>query len=131
MIYVDSCIPMYIVWADHPNKRRVIELAAQLLSSGEHLVSSVEAFQEILRHYRALRDLTYLHAAYEALETMLVTTADVTKADVDLARAFATQYADLSARDCLHTAVMKRLRCPKIWTFDHGFDQIPSLQRVC
>jgi predicted nucleic acid-binding protein len=121
---------MYLIGAAHPNKQRVIELVPQLLTAREALVSSAETFQEILHRYLAIRDREHLAAAYEALEALLSRTTDVSKADVDSARRVSAEHASLSSRDCLHLAVMRRLGCRKIWSYDTGFDAVPSIDRV-
>lgn len=130
MIYVDSNVPMYLVGAEHPNKRRVLELVPQLLTARDVLVTSAETFQEILHRYLAIRDRHHLSAAYEALETMVTSVADVTKDDVDRARAVSGDHVSLSSRDCLHVAVMRRLACAKVWSYDSAFDVVGSIQRV-
>lgn len=130
MIYVDSNVPMYLVGAAHPSKQRVIELVSRLVSALDPLVTSAETFQEIVHRYVALGDRRHLDAAYEALEAMVGSVADVTKADVDAARALSAQYGGLSSRDSLHVALAKRLGCAKIWTYDTGFDVVPGLQRI-
>lgn len=130
MIYVDCNVPMYLVGADHPTKRRVVELVPQLLAARERLVTSAEAFQEVVHRYLSLRDRKHLVAAYEALEAMVSVIADVTKADVDAAVSLSGRYIALSSRDCLHVAVMTRLGCKKIWSYDAGFDEVPALQRI-
>ena len=130
MIYVDSNIPMYLIGADHPLKRRVIELVPRLLSAREVLVTSAETFQELIHRYLAIRDREHLVAAYEALESMVATTADVTKPDVDQARALSGDHPGLSSRDCLHVAIMRRLECVRVWSYHTAFDAVPSLQRI-
>ncbi|CAN5638465.1 type II toxin-antitoxin system VapC family toxin [soil metagenome] len=130
MIFVDSNVPMYLVGGDHPLKQRVVELAPRLISARERLVTSAEVFQEIIHRYRAIRETAQLGAAYEALEAMVSTVTDVTKLDVDRARSLAGQYAALSSRDCLHVAVMRRLGTTKVWSYDDGFDVVPSVQRI-
>ncbi len=130
MIYVDSNVPMYLVGADHPNKRRVIELVSQLISAREQLLTSAETFQEIIHRYRAIDDREHLSAAYEALEAMVSETTDITKQDVDEARAASGRYPELSSRDCLHVAAMRRLDCTTIWSYDHGFDVVGAIQRI-
>ena len=130
MIYVDSNVPMYLVGAAHPNKTRTIELVSQLLSARERLVTSAETFQEIIHRYLAIADRQHLDAAYEALEAMVSQTGEVTKADVDVARALSITHQGLSSRDCLHVAVMKRMGCTKLWSFDSGYDRILGLQRI-
>ena len=130
MIYVDSNVPMYLVGADHPNKRRVVDLVPRLLSAGETFVTSAETFQEIVHRYLAIRDRVHLNAAYGALEAMVVATADVGKVDVDAARAVSADHPTLSSRDCLHISVMRRLGCTRIWSYDSGFDLVPSILRI-
>jgi predicted nucleic acid-binding protein len=130
VIYVDSNVPMYLVGADHPLKRRVVELVPRLLSAREMLVTSAETFQELIHRYLALRDREHLNAAYEALGSMVTTTADITKGDVDQARALTGDHPALSSRDCLHVAVMRRLDCVRVWSYHAAFDVVPSLQRI-
>ena len=130
MIYVDSNVPMYLVGADHPNKQRVIQLASQLISAREQLITSAESFQEIIHRYLSRSDREHLSAAYEALEAMVSLVAEVNKLDVDRARALSGYYPKLSSRDCLHISVMERLGCSRLWSHDAGFDAVPSIQRI-
>ena len=130
MIYVDSNVPMYLVGAEHPHKRRVVELVPQLLSAHEQLVTSAETFQEILHRYLGLADRLHLNAAYEALEVMVSNVAEIAKGDVDAARAVSGHYPALSSRDCLHVAVMRRIGCTTIWTYDTGFSSVGAIQRI-
>ena len=130
MIYVDSNVPMYLVGAAHANKQRVVQLLPRRVASHDPLVTSAETFQEIVHRYLALRDRLHLNAAYDALEAMVERVSDVTKLDVDAARALTAVHAGLSSRDCLHVAIMLRLGCTKIWSYDDGFERVPSLLRV-
>ena len=130
MIYVDSNVPMYLVGAEHPHKQRVVALVPQLISARDQLVTSAETFQEILHRYRALDDRDHLSAAYDALDAMISMVADVTRDDVDQARDHSGRYPRLSSRDCLHLAVMNRIGCNTIWSYDTGFDAVGALQRV-
>jgi hypothetical protein len=131
MIFVDSCIPMYLVGASHPNKSRVLQLVTQLLTGTEVLVTSAEVFQEILHRYRALGDALSLGRAYDALEDLAERIVDVTKEDVDQARLLLAEYSGLSSRDCIHAAVMRRLKCHRVWTFDQGFKRVSGLELIC
>ena len=130
MIYVDSNVPMYLVGAEHPHKQRVVVLVPQLISARDQLVTSAETFQEILHRYRALGDRDHLSAAYDALDAMISMVADVTRDDVDQARAHSGRYPRLSSRDCLHLAVINRIGCNTIWSYDTAFDAVGALQRV-
>lgn len=130
MIYIDSCIPMYLVGREHPNKQRTMEMVSRLVEARETLVTSAEVFQEIIHRYKGISDFKHLNAAYEALEEMATLVFDVTKKEVDLARTLSIQHSSLSSRDCLHVALMKQSGCRQIWTFDTGFNLVPSLQRI-
>ena len=99
MIYVDSNVPMYLVGADHRNKRRVIQLVPRLLTAREPLITSAEAFQEIVHRYLAIRDRMHLNAAYEALESLVSSIVEVRKEDVDQARSLSAEHPSLSSRD--------------------------------
>lgn len=130
MIYVDSNVPMYLVGAAHPHKQRVVTLVPQLLSARDELVTSAETFQEIVHRYRSIGDAEHLSAAYDALDTMISMAADVTKDDVDRARVYSGTHPRLSSRDCLHLAVMSRIGCDSIWSYDTGFDAVGAIQRI-
>lgn len=71
-----------------------------------------------------------MHAAYEALEAMTSEAAEITKYDTDAARSISGRYERLSARDCVHLAVMERIGCTRIWSYDAGFNVAPSIVRI-
>jgi uncharacterized protein len=130
MIYIDSCVPMYIVGAEHPLKERTLELLSGILASEEELITSAEAFQEILHRYTAINSSKHLNAAYEVLEELCDSVLEVKKEDCDQARLYIARYPNLSSRDCLHSAIMHRAKCAKIWTYDKLFDEVTRLQRI-
>ncbi|MBI4924859.1 MAG: type II toxin-antitoxin system VapC family toxin [Bdellovibrio sp.] len=130
MIYIDSCIPMYLVGAQHRNKSRVIEMISSLLSARETLVTSAEAFQEILHRYKAIHNPKHMKIAYEALDELAFSVEPICKEDTDRALTLCFQLPSLSSRDCLHLAVMNRIGCRRIWTYDANFDGIPKIDRV-
>ena len=121
---------MYLVGTAHPLKDRVIELLPGIIRSHESLVTSAETFQEIIHRFKAIASLQYLSSAYEALEALVSEVADIKKEDTDSARSLVGQFLDLSSRDCLHVAVMRRLGCGKIWTYDAKFDLVKSIERI-
>lgn len=121
---------MYLVGAPHPHKNQVIERVTELLSAREGLVTSAETFQEIIHRYKAIRDPKHLNVAYQALEAMVSRVESVTKADTDMARSFSIEYDKLSSRDCLHVAVMKKIGCHRIWTYDRMFAEVPFVTRI-
>ena len=55
---------------------------------------------------------------------------DVTLADTDGARQLLLDYPELSARDCVHAAVMNSHELDVIATFDTGFDRVAGIRRL-
>lgn len=129
-VYVDSCIPMYLVGSAHPNKTKVLEGAQRLIQSGYDFWTSAEVFQEIIHRYKAIKKISTMHHAYQALEGMVSQTESVTKPDADKAKTLAIEYPKLSSRDCIHAGIMLRLKCTRIWTFDEAFSKLPNLSII-
>ena len=124
MIFVDSNIPMYLVGADHPHKTDAQRLLERVIIAGEALVTDVEVLQEILHRYVAIAP------AWELLISIADEIASVTVEDVTAARDLVLSGSAVSARDAIHVAIMRRLGCAQILTFDRGFDAVPGVTRV-
>ena len=130
MIFIDSNIPMYLVGAPHPNKdaaRRALELC---ISRGERLVTSAEVMQEILRRYLAVRRPDAIQPALDALLGVVDEVYPIELADVLHARDVLNGIGQLSARDALHVAVMKRRGVERVMSYDAGFDAVGWIERV-
>ena len=50
--------------------------------------------------------------------------------DIDLAADLADSHANVSARDLVHAAVMRRLRTDRIISVDTDFDTLPGVVRL-
>lgn len=130
MIFLDANIPMYLIGAAHPNKdgaRRSVEAA---VSRRERLVTDVEVLQEILHRYVAVRRPDALQPAFDALLGLVDETFPVDLADVEAAKQLVLGGTDVSARDALHVAVMRRHGVERVLTFDRGFDRFPGITRL-
>lgn len=130
MIFVDSNIPMYLVGADHPHKTDAQRLLERAIVAGEALVTDVEVFQEILHRYVAIDRRDAIATAWELLVSVSDEIAGVELDDVTAARDMVLAGTARSARDAVHAAVMRRLDCTRILTFDRGFDDVPGIARV-
>lgn len=130
MIFVDSNIPMYLIGADHPHKRDAVNILERLISEKARLVTSVEVYQEILHRYASINKRDAIQTAFDALDGFIDKVFDVTQKDVTKAKDLLLAYTKLSARDALHAAIMTRNKIKIIFSFDMGFDQIPTLQRI-
>ena len=130
MIFIDSNIPMYLVGAPHPNKDRALAVLAQLVGNGEQLITDVEVYQEILHRYTAIHRPDAIDAAFESLNAIADDVLTFGMTEVRAARELIGSVDDLSARDALHVAVMRRAGANRIMSFDSGFDACPGIERL-
>ena len=130
MIFIDSNVPMYIVGNPHPNKERAINLTGELVQSGEHLITSVEVYQEILHRYTSIRRPQSIDDAFEVIDGLVEEVLPYGMPEVREARRLLAAVPSISARDALHVAVMRAASCSRVLSFDAGFDNCPSIMRV-
>jgi predicted nucleic acid-binding protein len=130
VIFVDSNMPMYLIGADHPHKTDAQRLLERAVVAGEALVTDVEVFQEILHRYVAIDRRDAISPAWELLTSIADQVAGIDIDDVATARDLVLAGTATSARDAIHVAVMRRLDCSRILTFDRGFDAVPGITRV-
>jgi hypothetical protein len=130
MILVDSNVPMYLIGAEHPLKSRAVELLHRFTASRERLVTDVETFQEILHRYTAISRREAIQPAWDALNGVIDEVFPVDRDDLERAKQLVLNETGLSARDCLHLAVMERRGVSRILSFDQGFDLYPLVSRL-
>lgn len=130
MIFVDSNVPMYLVGAAHPNKLAAQRWLEELVQAEERLVTDVEVLQEVLHRYHAIARPDAIQPAFDSLLGVVDEVFPVELRDVQRAKDLLLATAGLSARDCLHVAVMERRGVERILSFDAGFDRIGGLRRL-
>lgn len=130
MILIDSNIPMYLIGAAHPNKTLARQSLEQCIAAGERLVTDAEVLQEILHRYVAIERRAALQPAFDALLGVVDDVFAVERVDVEEAKLLLLTAEELSARDALHVAVMRRHGISRIMSFDRGFDRVPGVVRV-
>lgn len=130
MILVDSNIPMYLIGAAHPHKVDARRLLERSVAEGERLVTDAEVFQEILHRYVAIKRLSAIPAAFEALLGIVDEVLPVELAHVQRARDVVLATKSISARDALHIAIMEAHGIDTVMTFDQGFDVYPGIRRL-
>jgi predicted nucleic acid-binding protein len=128
VLFVDSNVPMYLVGADHPSRDVLVRYLKE--HAEEDLVTSAEVYQEIVHRYVAIDRRPAIADAFALLDGLVVTVFDVARADVDAAHRIALEQRRLSARDCLHLAVMSRRRVRRILSMDRGFEAWPGIERL-
>lgn len=129
MIFLDSNIPMYLVGADHPNKTEARRLIERAVLDGEALVTDAEVYQEILHRYSAIGRLDGMTPTFELLDSLVDEVAAIGRDDTRAARDILLGGLGLSARDALHVAVMRKIECRRIMTFDRHFEAVPGISR--
>ena len=119
---------MYLVGAPHSNRDH---LEAFLRNRpDEDYVTSAEVYQEMLHRYVAIDRRPAIDDAFRLLDDLVVSVFPIRRDDVDTAREIATLQPTLSARDCLHLAVMQANGVKRVLTFDEGFSVLPNITRL-
>jgi predicted nucleic acid-binding protein len=130
VIFLDSNIPMYLVGSAHPHKADAQRLLESAIAAGERLVTDAEVLQEILHRYVAIDRRDAIQPAFDAILGVVDEVFPITTADVEGAKSVVLGSRELSARDALHAAVMRREGVDRIMSFDSGFDSLPGVTRL-
>lgn len=130
MIFVDANVPMYIVGADHPHKIDAQHVIGRLVREQRRLVTSSEIFQEILYRFIVTDRRDKIELAFEMLRGLVEDVLAVEGADVFAAKDLLYAHPQLSARDALHVAVMRRHEITEVVSFDRGFDAVSGIARL-
>ena len=96
----------------------------------EDYVTSAEVYQEIMDRFVAIDRRAAIEDTFELLDDLVVSVFPIQRSDVDAAREIVILQRKLSARDCLHLAVMRANGVDRILTFDDGFSAQPCVTRL-
>jgi len=129
-VFIDSNIPMYVAGAGHPNRAPALHFLEKVRSGEIEGCTSTEVLQEILYRYSAIGRRGLAAEVYDLFVQLCPVVFDVTLADTDGARQLLLTYPELSARDCVHVAVMQSHELDVIATFDTGFDRVAGIRRL-
>jgi len=129
-VFIDSNIPMYVAGADHPLRQPARRFLERVRAGKVGACTSTEVLQEILYRYSSLGRLDLAGEVYDLFVDICPVVLPVTLADTDRAREILCGSAGISARDCVHAAVMLHHGVEWIATFDRGFDRIGGVRRV-
>ncbi|MEW5742765.1 MAG: type II toxin-antitoxin system VapC family toxin [Myxococcota bacterium] len=86
--------------------------------------------QEVLHRYVAINRRDAIGPALDALLEVVEEVFPIEREDALAARDVVLGASQLSARDAIHVAVMRRRGVERIITFDRGFDGVPGITRV-
>jgi predicted nucleic acid-binding protein len=121
---------MYLIGAAHPNKDTAQRLLERCITRGERLVTDAEVLQEILHRYVAINRRDAIQPAFDALLGIVDHVYPVDAADLQLAKSIVLGVSQISARDAIHVAIMQRYSIEQLLSFDAGFDQVGSIERI-
>lgn len=130
-VFIDANVPIYASGRKHPNKE---PCARVLMMAAEHpwsFVTDAEVLQELLHRYLASgrwpMGREVIHSFGEAMHDRI---EPVYVEDVRLAAAMADRHPQVSARDLVHAAVMRRIGASRIISADTDFDRLPEIVRL-
>jgi predicted nucleic acid-binding protein len=121
---------MYLIGAEHPNKKSSQRILKDLILSDEPLVTDAEVLQEILHRYVAISRKDAIQPAFDVLLEIVDEVFPVDTTIVEKAKEIVLTRKKISARDALHIAVMRDRGINRIFTFDIGFDEVPGIERL-
>lgn len=130
MILVDSNIPMYLVGAPHAHKADAQRLLESAIAARERLVTDAEVLQEICHRYAAIGRRDAIQPAFDALLGAVDDVLPIERDDALAAKDVLLGHPELSSRDALRAAVMRRRKIGRVMSFDRGFDQLPGIERI-
>lgn len=130
MIFVDSNVPMYLVGSSHPNRERAEQALNRLREEGEQFITGIEVYQEILHRYVSIRRFEAIEPAFRTLQGIANRALSYGLDEIRAARSLIESVPDISARDALHVAVMRKAEVSRIFSFDRGFDACLGVDRL-
>ena len=130
MIFIDANVPMYLVGGEHPHKLDAQRLLGRLTVERRPLVTSSEVLREIMHRYVSVGRRDWIEVAFNAVSSIVDEVLAVEEVDVFTAKDLVLAYPQLSARDAVHAATMRRHQITEILSFDSGFDAISAIKRL-
>jgi predicted nucleic acid-binding protein len=130
MIFVDSTVPIYLVGAEHRHKTDAQVLLERAITAHDRLVTDVAALHEILRRYTAIDHREAIEPALDAILGVVDDVISIEEEDVVRAKEMVYGPERLSARTCLHLAIMERHGIRRMMSFDPEYDRYSEVSRL-
>ena len=129
--FLDANIPIYAAGADHPLKQPCARILRDAAARPQDYVTNAEVLQGLLHRYLATgrRSLgrEVLRAFAELMEGRI---EPVLAEDALAASRLSERHHDVSARDLVHAAVMRRLGVTRVISADADFDRLSGIERL-
>jgi predicted nucleic acid-binding protein len=130
LIFVDSNIPMYLTGSDERLKVEAQRTLERLTGDRRPLVTSSEVLQELLHRYVSSGRREAIEPVFDTLRAIVDQVLPVEEADILTAKDLVHAHPELSSRDAMHAAVMRRREITEILSFDRGFDAVTGIKRL-
>jgi len=128
---IDTNVVIYAAGRPHRYKAACTDILREAARSElPDYAIDVELLQEVLHFYHSRQ---HLRLGLEIFDDLLQTFAAplaVTPRDVAVARDILARYPALSARDCIHAAVVLNHGLEAIVSADRAFDEITEIKRL-
>ena len=130
-VFIDANVPVYAAGREHPYKGPCARILRMVGESPRSFVTDAEVLQELLHRYLASRRRALGREVVRAFaRAMHGRVEPVHAADVTLAADLADINPQVSARDLVHAAVMRRLAASRIISADTDFDRLAGVERL-
>ncbi len=130
MILVDSNVLMYAAGAEHPHKAPSVAFLRRVAEDKLDAAIDAEVLQEILHRYRSLGRWSEGGRVYDLARQIFPVVIPITSEILDRARGLMDDYAGLSARDTLHSAVALESGSAALCSYDRDFDAVLGVKRI-
>lgn len=131
-VFLDVNVPMYAAGKEHEFKVSCQWVMEEIVEGGLNAVVDTEIIQEILYRYGAIRRRDIGVRLARRVMTIVPTILSITPEDAEKTIELFEVYSDkdISARDCIHAAVMINRGIEEIISTDEDFDVIKEIHRT-
>ena len=130
-VFIDANVPIYAAGREHPYKQPCARILRMVAEEPQSFVTDSEVLQELLHRYLASGRWALGREVVRAFaEAMRGRIEPVHAEDVTLAAELADRHPEVSARDLVHAAVMRRLESDRIISADSDFDRLEGVGRL-
>ena len=130
-VFLDATVPVYAAGTEHPYRGPCARILRMVGESPRSFVTDAGVLKELLHRYLASRRWALGREVVRAFaRAMHGRVEPVHAADVALAADLADIDPQVSARDLVHAAVMRRLAASRIISSDTDFDRLAGAERL-
>lgn len=127
---VDANVIFYATGRPHPYKKPCLQILLDAARGSLEANVDVEVFQEVLHAYSLRGERERGLSTFDDLLLTFPAPIPIQREEIIGARMLMEHYAGLSARDCIHAAVVLNHGLEGIVSADRAFDQLSEITRL-